>query len=184
METLNDAKLRKNRPAHEFVESIHYKVGRLKRQRIQDSLFIVGKCVAKDVGKNLKEELLQRQINYRTILQFERLLKDKFLYTSKSYERPKRTCNYIIVYEDSKEEEKIAMVKNFIRVQVCHCSELCDHDGHHFAIVKKCNVEHAFRSPISDEMINYIYLFQSFDKQSFLIDIKKNQINLFCFASN
>lgn len=171
LDTLNAEKLRENGPAAKFVDSIHYKVGRLNRRRIDDNTHIVGLCTLL-VNEEMKMYLENNGLTVNKMFEFQRLLKHKFLYTSKQYVRPKRTCNYCVTFKGDNCEE-IGVIEYFMRIQDCNCTMLCVCKASHFAVITRCNVTPAFKSPICDEMLFHMFLLTGMEKEVIVVNVER-----------
>lgn len=182
METLNDKVLQPGRLAYEFVECINYKVGRLSRQRIDDCTYIIGKSILENDHQLLTEEIRTEGIIPTKIFSFQRLLKNKYMYVARTYQRQRRTNNCSLEFVDTNGRMALGGVKLFVRAQVCNCEleVICNCDAQHYAIIKKYTVREAFQSPISNEMLYHIYRIQNVDNFDTLINVKN--IKSICFG--
>lgn len=180
MTTLKNQKLMEGRSVTSFCESLNYKIGRLKRHRIADSIYIIGLCEAllplpPDIREILVHSNIQDGTNY---FSYQRLLKNKIMFCSGDYRRSKRSDSTYAMYSIHGGPSKIGKIRKFIRITDCLCTTMCNCPAQNYCVITRCRVINPFTTCIDNTILSNMYVVTNFEDE-LVVDI--DSLTSVCF---
>lgn len=178
--TLKDEYIREGGPAQKFCHELSSKFGKMKRFRVDDGVYIVGKCnELNSPGPDIVRLYQRESIAGTRFIAYNRLLKDNIMYSSTEYRRTAKTDSSFAKYSADDGSSKIGRIRRFVRVTTCHCAWLCDCLADNYAIIRPCTTENQISSQIAGYNLSYIHSLLGCGMEEEAINI--SQIESVCF---
>lgn len=181
--TLKNDILVEGRPAYEFCENLDTKCGRMKRHFIANTVYIIGRCTElRQLPADIAEVCQRENINGPRYFSYQRLLKQKALFSSTAYKRSKRTNSSFALYKTHAGANKIGQIKCFVRTTSCACRTLCHCLARNVAIVQPCIIENRIATDIDGTLLSKIHNVLGFDNHVEAVDILN--LEFVCYYCN